>query len=88
MRDRTISVYSAGKLFSATGIRSGWIIGPTELIRAARTSHQYTFFCQNNLAEMTLARCLQDISKPGNTYVHDTARKLCKHRNLLVRALL
>lgn len=28
MRERTLSVYSAGKIFSATGVRSGWIVGP------------------------------------------------------------
>lgn len=31
--NRTISVYSAGKLFSATGIRMGWAIGPSDLIK-------------------------------------------------------
>ncbi len=49
MYDRTISVYSAGKIFAATGIRSGWVIGPTELVRAARTIHQYNVFCQYNV---------------------------------------
>jgi len=28
MYDRTLSVYSAGKIFAATGVRSGWVIGP------------------------------------------------------------
>jgi aspartate/methionine/tyrosine aminotransferase len=32
MWDRTISIMSAGKIFSATGIRIGWGIGPKKLI--------------------------------------------------------
>jgi len=32
MWDRTISIMSAGKIFSATGIRVGWGIGPKKLI--------------------------------------------------------
>lgn len=28
LKDRTLSIYSAGKMFSATGCRSGWVIGP------------------------------------------------------------
>lgn len=27
MQDRTLSIYSAGKIFAATGVRSGWVIG-------------------------------------------------------------
>lgn len=33
MFDRCISVSSAGKIFGATGIRVGWLIGPADLIR-------------------------------------------------------
>jgi len=32
MWNRTVSIYSAGKLFSMTGIRVGWAIGPQHLI--------------------------------------------------------
>ena len=27
MEDRCLSVYSGGKIFPATGVRSGWVIG-------------------------------------------------------------
>ena len=46
--DRCISIYSAGKIFAATGMRSGWMIGPTHLIKAARSVHQYNVFCFYN----------------------------------------
>jgi aspartate/methionine/tyrosine aminotransferase len=34
MWERTVSVHSAGKLFSVTGARVGWAIGPSHLIKA------------------------------------------------------
>ena len=49
MADRTLSIYSAGKIFAATGVRSGWVIGPASLIRAVRSVHQYNVFCQYNV---------------------------------------
>lgn len=32
--NRTVSVHSAGKLFSATGLRTGWTIAPSHLTKA------------------------------------------------------
>lgn len=56
MKDRTISIYSAGKIFAATGMRSGWMIGATPLIRAARSVHQYNVFCFYNPIENAAAK--------------------------------
>lgn len=39
MWERTISISSAGKLFSATGVRIGWAIGPEHLIKCAAAFH-------------------------------------------------
>jgi aspartate/methionine/tyrosine aminotransferase len=33
MWSRTLSIYSSGKTFSATGWKIGWLIGPSELVR-------------------------------------------------------
>jgi len=49
MADRTISVYSAGKIFSATGVRSGWAVGHPSLIKSVRSVHQYNVFCGYNI---------------------------------------
>lgn len=49
MQDRTLSVYSAGKIFAATGVRSGWVIGNAQLIRCVRSVHQYNVFCAYNV---------------------------------------
>jgi len=49
MSDRTLSIYSAGKIFAATGVRSGWVIGNASLIKAVRSVHQYNVFCSYNV---------------------------------------
>ena len=64
MFERTLSIYSAGKIFAATGIRSGWVIGPAALIKAVRSVHQYNVFCSYNIIENALTHSLQEITKP------------------------
>ena len=54
MYDRTLSIYSAGKIFAATGVRSGWVIGNEELIKSVRSVHQYNVFCSYNPIETTI----------------------------------
>lgn len=76
MYDRTLSIYSAGKILAATGVRSGWVIGPANLIKAVRSVHQYTVFCYYNVIENALTNSLDTISSPENTYMHDYAAKL------------
>jgi aspartate/methionine/tyrosine aminotransferase len=88
MFDRTLSIYSAGKIFAATGIRSGWVIGPAPLVKAVRSVHQYNVFCSYNVIENTLTNCLQEITKPQNNYLKDVATKMTHHRNLLIKELL
>ena len=41
MRERTLTISSAGKLFSYTGWKIGWITGPKSLVDAARTVKQF-----------------------------------------------
>jgi len=39
--ERTLTVSSVGKTFSATGWRVGWVTGPAELVRAVRVTKGY-----------------------------------------------
>jgi len=45
MWDRTITIGSAGKSFSVTGYKIGWMIGPHKYIDALSIVHQNTAFC-------------------------------------------
>ena len=44
MRDRTVKVGSAGKIFSLTGWKVGWIAAPAELAVPISKAHQYMTF--------------------------------------------
>ncbi len=44
MAERTITISSAGKIFSFTGWKIGWACGPAELINAVRTAKQFLTF--------------------------------------------
>jgi len=41
MSERTVTISSAGKIFSFTGWKIGWACGPADLITAVRTSKQF-----------------------------------------------
>ncbi len=44
MRERTLTISSAGKTFSATGWKVGWVSGPAEAVAAVRTVKQFLTF--------------------------------------------
>lgn len=44
MRARTLRISSAGKIFSLTGWKVGWIEGPAELMAAVMKAHQFVTF--------------------------------------------
>lgn len=44
MAERTLTVSSAGKIFSFTGWKIGWACGPADLVSAVRTAKQFLTF--------------------------------------------
>jgi N-succinyldiaminopimelate aminotransferase len=44
MAQRTLSVSSAGKTFSVTGWKIGWVCGPAQLVEAVRAAKQFLTF--------------------------------------------
>lgn len=77
-------MYSAGKIFAATGVRSGWAIGSKKIIQSVRSVHTYNVFCYYNVIEVAIAKSLTKISEPIDTYMVDYPKKLEKLRNKLV----
>ena len=60
MRERTLTISSAGKLFSYTGWKIGWITGPKQLVDAARTVKQFLTYVVGGPFQYALAEALDN----------------------------
>ncbi|TDQ53578.1 pyridoxal phosphate-dependent aminotransferase [Actinorugispora endophytica] len=60
MAERTLSVSSAGKTFSVTGWKVGWVTGPAPLVRAVRTVNQFLTYSANGALQLAVADALRD----------------------------
>jgi N-succinyldiaminopimelate aminotransferase len=58
MRERTVSVSSAGKTFSVTGWKIGWICAPPAMIRAVMTVKQFLTFTHSGPLQLAVAHGL------------------------------
>ncbi|KAL3811087.1 hypothetical protein ACHAXA_008064 [Cyclostephanos tholiformis] len=90
MWDRTITVSSAGKTFSATGWQVGWCIGPSRLISPIHRLLPYVQFCASTVMQEALARTLPCADEPymGHDNYYDYLNdKYRRKRDLLSRAL-
>jgi N-succinyldiaminopimelate aminotransferase len=58
MRERTVSVSSAGKTFSVTGWKIGWICAPPQFVRAVTTVKQFLTFTHGAALQLAVAHGL------------------------------
>ena len=68
MWERTLTLSSAGKIFSATGVRVGWLIGNKELIKVPSLMHQNTTFCMYDPIQNLIPDCLNEAELPYRGY--------------------
>lgn len=90
MWERTITISSAGKTFSATGWQVGWCIGPKSLISPIHTLLPYIQFCASTVIQEALARSLPRADEPYEgyaSYYQYLKAKYTRKRDLLVQAL-
>jgi N-succinyldiaminopimelate aminotransferase len=83
MADRTVTVSSAGKTFSATGWKTGWVTGTPELVRAVQTVKQFLTFTAHGAAQHAVALALD--TELG--WVAELAASLQRKRDLLSEGL-
>ena len=58
MADRTVTISSAGKTFSFTGWKVGWVTGSAELVAAVRTTKQFLTFVSAGPFQYAVAEAL------------------------------
>jgi N-succinyldiaminopimelate aminotransferase len=83
MRERTVSVSSAGKAFSFTGWKIGWVTATPELVSAVKTTKQFMTFVSGGPFQYAVAQAL---ALPDE-YFASLATDLKKKRDLLVGGL-
>ncbi|MFT4225815.1 pyridoxal phosphate-dependent aminotransferase [Micropruina sp.] len=59
MAERTVTLSSAGKTFSATGWKIGWATGPDELVAAVRAAKQFLTYVNGAPFQPAIAEALQ-----------------------------
>ena len=83
MRERCLRIGSAGKIFSLTGWKVGWVTGPRELVAVATKAHQFLTFTTPPALQLGVAH--------GLTHEMDfplsLTRRLQQNRDILTAGL-
>lgn len=83
MRERTVAISSAGKTFSVTGWKVGWVCASPELVTAVRTAKQFLTYVSSGPFQYAVAEAL---ALP-DAYFTGLAADLQAKRDLLAAAL-
>jgi N-succinyldiaminopimelate aminotransferase len=59
MRERTVGISSAGKTFSVTGWKTGWVTGPAAYVAAVRAVKQFLTFTVSGAYQLAVAHALR-----------------------------
>jgi N-succinyldiaminopimelate aminotransferase len=83
MAERTVTISSAGKTFSVTGWKVGWVSGPAELVAAVRAAKQFLTYVSGAPFQPAIATAL---ALPDGFYT-DLADGLQRKRDQLCAGL-
>lgn len=84
MRERTVTISSAGKTFSFTGWKVGWVTGTPELVAAVRTAKQYLTYVSAGPFQYAVAEAL----RLPDAYYAEFRADLHRKRDLLAEGLV
>lgn len=83
MRERTVTISSAGKTYSLTGWKVGWACAPAPLLAAVRTAKQYLTYVSAAPFQYAIAAALD----AGDRLVEGLRQSLQERRDLLATGL-
>jgi N-succinyldiaminopimelate aminotransferase len=83
MADRTVSIGSAGKTFSVTGWKIGWVTGSPDVVTAVTTAKQFLTYVSGSPFQPAVANALA----LGNEYFDTVRGTLQSRRDLLADGL-
>ena len=83
MAERTVTLSSAGKMFSFTGWKIGWATGPADLVGAVLAAKQWLSFSSGTPLQAAVAHALEHESG----FYDELAASLQKRRDLLCTGL-
>ena len=83
MAERTLTISSAGKTFSYTGWKIGWVTGPADLVDAVRTTKQFLTFVSGGPLQYAVAHGLDH----ERAWVEQHRQELAVERDMLTKGL-
>lgn len=90
MWDRSLTVASAGKTFSVTGWKIGWVIGHADLVKGVVLTNQWVQFSVSTPAQQAIAWCLEEAEKEyegHESYFHWLRAQYTRKREMLAEGL-
>jgi N-succinyldiaminopimelate aminotransferase len=83
MRERTVTIGSAGKTYSFTGWKVGWVTAAPELVSAVRSAKQFLTYVASGPFQYAVAEAL---ALP-DSYLDDFRRDMLARRDILAEGL-
>jgi len=83
LRGRCLKIGSAGKIFSLTGWKVGWVMGPRELVSVVTKAHQFLTFTTSPALQLGVAHGLRHEME----YPVALAKRLQTNRDVLAAGL-
>src|SRR3954447_21064110 len=83
MAERTIKIGSAGKIFSLTGWKVGWMVAPPELAGVVARAHQFLTFCTAPNLQAAVSFGLDE----GDAWIEPMKRRFERARDRMTQGL-
>jgi aspartate/methionine/tyrosine aminotransferase len=83
MAERTIKIGSAGKIFSLTGWKVGWMVAPPELASVVARAHQFLTFCTAPNLQAAVAFGLDE----GDAWIEPMKQRFERARDRMTQGL-